>query len=283
MHTATQFDLDAFAVELAGVPGTVEDVLPEWAEHDRFGIVITEPFGALGASLLIQLAATCFYDVKPSRRLDDHAEYPEIYAFHVGGPHGDHSAFDFWPPRKEVFVTKGTGLAVLEALNSHAITRLALPYGPVGDRRTLRGGPSTWAEEGAALGRLRSAFFYSAHGALADADVILTSRHPRAEENLNTALHPEELIAQAAGLTAEELQAALPGPSEPHDGRVFLEQLARRGSEITPRRVDRLIEQRADLLSKHGGVSTETYRTMSVDAALDRLAGLASDRAVSGG
>ena len=47
------------------------------------------PLGATGASMLIQLAITAFYDVKPSRR--EVTLYPEIYLFHVGGRHGNHA------------------------------------------------------------------------------------------------------------------------------------------------------------------------------------------------
>src|SRR3954454_9175134 len=113
MHTATQLQADLFAVRRNGKPATREELLPDWEAHDRLGVVMTEPFGAIGAGHLIQLAITAFYDVRPRRRaplpkrpedLSPDAVYPEIYLFHVGGSHGDHSVFDFWPARKEVLV-----------------------------------------------------------------------------------------------------------------------------------------------------------------------------------
>jgi hypothetical protein len=83
-------------------------------------------WAAFGASLLLQLAIAKFYEVRPERRAGTPV-YPEIYLFHVGGPHGDFSYFDFWPPRKEVQVAAAEPVALLEAVNAHAITRLAMP------------------------------------------------------------------------------------------------------------------------------------------------------------
>src|SRR5262245_7080336 len=110
MHTAPQLDVSQFAISRHGRQATRADLLPDWTPYDRLGVVVTESFGAVGASHLIQLAITAFYDVRPERRaarldgVDPRAIYPEIYLFHVGEVHGDHSSFDFWPARKEVLV-----------------------------------------------------------------------------------------------------------------------------------------------------------------------------------
>ena len=77
--------------------------------------------------LLIQLAVLAFYESVPARR-GTPPRYPEIYLFHAGGRFGDFNAFDFWPPRKEVFLPADPAM-VLEALNDRAITRLAVPEG----------------------------------------------------------------------------------------------------------------------------------------------------------
>ena len=66
--------------------------------------------------------------------------YPEIYLFHIGGPHGDFSYFDFWPPRKEVQVAASQPVSLLEAINAHGITRLAMPLGDIGAESALRTG-----------------------------------------------------------------------------------------------------------------------------------------------
>ncbi len=128
---AEQLFVEAFEVHIEGVLVSHEAVFPDWSLLDRFGIVVTEPLGGLGASLLLQLAIAEFYDVRPDRRAGTPV-YPEIYLFHVGGPHGGFSYFDFWPPRKEVRVAASQPVALLEAINTHRITRLAIPVG-VGD------------------------------------------------------------------------------------------------------------------------------------------------------
>ncbi len=128
MHVADQLFVEAFEVRIGGERVSPEAVFPDWSLLDRFGIVVTEPLGGLGASLLLQLAIAKFYSVRPDRRADMPV-YPEIYLFHVGGPHGDFSYFDFWPPRKEVRVAASQPVSLLEAINAHGITRLAIPLG----------------------------------------------------------------------------------------------------------------------------------------------------------
>jgi hypothetical protein len=82
-----------------------------------------------------------------------HTAYPEIYLFHDGGPQGDHNSFDFWPPRKEVFIDGGDPVAMLSEINARAITRLAVPDNEPGDPERLTLGISTWAEQAAARER----------------------------------------------------------------------------------------------------------------------------------
>ncbi|MFF9778571.1 hypothetical protein ACF1HJ_33600 [Streptomyces sp. NPDC013978] len=94
----------------------------DWTSLDRFGLVVTEPLGGLGAALLLQ----------PGSR-------------------------DFWPPRKEVRVPAGQPRALLEAVNAHDITCLVLPLGEpddVGADSELGAGSSTWAEQASALALL---------------------------------------------------------------------------------------------------------------------------------
>jgi hypothetical protein len=122
MHVAEQLFVEAFDVRIGGEPVSPEAIFPDWSLLDRFGIVVTEPLGGLGASLLLQLAIANFYAVRPDRRASVPV-YPEVYLFHVGGPHGDFSYFDFWPPRKEVRLTASQPLSLLEAINAHGITR----------------------------------------------------------------------------------------------------------------------------------------------------------------
>ena len=46
----------AFEVEVGGERVSPEAVFPNWSLLDRFGIIVAEPLGGLGASLLLQLA-----------------------------------------------------------------------------------------------------------------------------------------------------------------------------------------------------------------------------------
>lgn len=128
MHVAGELFVEAFEAQVEGERVSPDTVFPDWSPLDRFGIVVTEPLGGLGASLLIQLAIAMFYSVRPDRRAGAPV-YPEIYLLHVGGPHGDFSYFDFWPPRKEVRVAAAQPVSLLEAINAHGITRLAMPLG----------------------------------------------------------------------------------------------------------------------------------------------------------
>jgi hypothetical protein len=274
VHTAKQLFREGFEVEIAGNPATLEDFLPDWTARDRFGIVVTEPFGALGASLLIQLATANFFDAKPERRQRETADYPEIYVFHFRGVYGDHSNYDFWPPRKEVLLGQAEPLDLLEAINDRAITRLALPDGPLGDRMRLRVGHSTWAEERSAIGRIASCVTYTTSGETPGADVVLRSSHPRVEENVVSTLDALGAVRSVLELPADEFAEALPGPSVADDVYRWQHTVEARIGEVDQTRKDQLGASRAAMLAKHKGVSTESYRRLSIDAALRRIAAL---------
>ena len=47
-------------MQVEGERVSADTVFPDWAPLDRFGIVVTEPLGGLGASLLLQLAIAMF-------------------------------------------------------------------------------------------------------------------------------------------------------------------------------------------------------------------------------
>jgi hypothetical protein len=261
MHTARQLDVSMIAVEIDGQVAGRDALLPGWHPYDRLGVVVHDPFGAVGASLLVQLAITAFYDERLSRR-NSASQYPEIYLFHVGGRYGNHGYFDYWPPRKEVFV-EDEAAAVLAAVNERAITRLAVPEGePMAPRY------DRW-EQSAAEDRILSAFAYSAGGRVQCPDVTLTGKDPRTEENPTLTLHPDRAVARILPPAASATR------SDPEDQAVldqkrFTELLTSRIHEVDPDDLQKAVAHRERITED--GVVTETYQRIPVALALGRLA-----------
>jgi hypothetical protein len=269
LHTSKQLDESLFAVSIHGADGSRDEVFPEWHEHDRLGVVVHEPFGAVGACHLIQLAITAYYDVKPRRRdgfvpfrrdappaRNPNAIYPEIYLFHVGRDFGNHSIIDVWPARKEV-VVEADARVVLDAINDRAITRLAVPDGaPMHVEHE-------WKEPAAALDRIAGAFAYSASGRVADPDVVIAGTDPRTEANAKQILNPDATLARA-----------LDGPSAPEESdpdllaRSYPAQLQRR-QDAGRDGLDEARERRSALRER--GLVWESYRRINVETALQML------------
>ena len=180
MHVATLLDAGMFDITVDGRPGTIADALPDWSLHDRLGVVIDEPLGGVGASHLIQIASVAYYDSRPERRK---TVYPEIYAFHVGRGQASHSAYDFWPARREVIVT-GDHRDLLDAINDRAITRLVLP------NRMPRAVEHRRKEKEAAADRLVGAFLYAPDGQMPDGDLVIAGNDPRTEYSTGYVLRP---------------------------------------------------------------------------------------------
>ena len=260
MHTARQLDRRQFAVSYDGAPATREDLLPGWGPLDRLGVVVKEPFGAVGAGHLVQLAITAFYDCVPDRRnsrvdgLDPTAVYPEIYLLHVGGPHGDHSAFDFWPSRKEVLLPPDPR-AVLDAINDRGITRLAVPEGP---RSAVA---HDYQEPAAARERIRDAFVYAAAGRVERPQWAISGLDPVTEANARMILDPDLRLAAAAGYE--------PYADAGLQERSWPARTVARSDEAVDGIV--LARQRRDSLRGEDGLVTETYRSIPVDEALEML------------
>jgi hypothetical protein len=264
MHTALQLDVAHFRVTRLDMPASREDILPNWSPSDRLGIVVTEPFGAVGASHLIQLSITSFYDVRPDRRAakprseDPRAVYPEIYLFHVGGPHGDHSAYDFWPARKEVHVD-GDPRSVLDAINDRAITRLLVPDSdPVPVEHQ-------WKEPAAARDRIVSALAYSPTGRVRSPEWRLTGLRGSTESNVERVLDPTKRYASKAA-TSSPTDSFVEDPvrSWPVRARARIDE-ASHGLEVAQRRRQAILDD---------GLATESYRTITLDDALHMLVGV---------
>lgn len=271
MHTGKLLQPHLFDIEIDGEPTNLSELFPDGNRHDRFGIVVTETFGALGGSLLIQAAIANFFRIRP-QRLQEQMTYPEIYLFHGGGPHGDHNAFDFWPPRKEVFVEDGDPAKLLAEINARAITRLAVPEAGPGDPERLRTGPSTWAEQAAAQDRIASCFVYSAEGRVAGADLRISSAEEAVEQNPNDTFWPIPMIDSIMELG--DVPENLPGHSVWVDNLRFVEQTRSRVDEVPDGVRERLSAERSADREREGGKRVETYRRIDVESALAVIAGL---------
>jgi hypothetical protein len=270
MHVAGELFVEAFEVQIEGERVSPDTVFPDWSPLDRFGIVVAEPLGGLGASLLIQLAIAMFYSVRPDRRADTPV-YPEIYLFHAGGPHGDFSYFDFWPPRKEVQVAASQPVLMLEAINAHGITRLATPPGDKGAESVLRSGPSTWAEQASAMDRLRSCFVYTSDGRVADGDVRISSRDPRVRENITASVTPLPGVISYREELASSAWPRWPDPSVAADGYRWADVVERRVDEVAQPVRDRV----AAALAARGNSDelVEVYQRVTTAESLAYIAG----------
>lgn len=274
MHTATQIDLASFVVEKHGTIGDVSWVFPEWHRYDRFGIIITEPYGTLGASLLVQLAIGMYYSADP-RRTEEFPQYPEVYLFHVGGRFGDHANFDFYPPRKEVFLPAPTGAELLCAVNDRAITRLAMPDGPLGDAEELYSGVGSWTEQGAAMTRLASCIAYSVDGRVHLPDLTIRTDDVSLAQNTVQTLEPLRTLHEDLSLPEDRL----PGPATYADMERFSAIVQNRSTEVEE-------DVRKALLAAHSPnpdppILEQTYKSQSKADALSRLVAISHTETAS--
>jgi hypothetical protein len=264
MHSSTELDRSSFAVTVDDAPATIDDLFPAFSEHDRLGVVVREPCGAVGSSCLLLAAVTAFYDLQRARGTDFFI-YPDYFLFHVGRRLGDHSMLDVWPEHKEVVVADEPE-EILRAVNDRAITRLVVDDGAsaeVGDGAPGQVGASAPAQAGAgapldvlfgretlasARGRIAGAFAYSPSGRVADANVRVAGNDVT-ESYVNAVLDPAGLSETAA---------------EPYASAV-----ASRANEVTD-------DVRAEIRARRTGLRDdgrplETYRRLTLEQALALL------------
>jgi hypothetical protein len=254
MHTSKELRRDSFAIEIDGESASIDDVLIDFVGHDRLGLVVRDPCGAVGASNLLLAAVTAFYDRQRARE-EEFLIYPDYFLFHVDRPLGDHSMLDVFPSHKEVVVPDDPE-AILEAVNDRAITWLLVPEGEFGEAQ-LR--PETRAS---AHSRIVGAFAYSPTGRVAHGEVRIAG-NDITEANVRAVLDPEALVA-TIGDRADPYAAAV----------------ARRAAEVAPGVRMQLLASRERLREK--GRPVETYRRLTLDQALASLApGGATDTTAS--
>jgi hypothetical protein len=90
MHSSEELRSSDFAIEVGGRRGGIAELFDGFGEHDRLGVVLGEPCGAVGL--------------------------------------GDHRRLDVWPGHKEV-VVEAEAQRILEAIDDRAITRLLVEDG----------------------------------------------------------------------------------------------------------------------------------------------------------
>lgn len=273
MHVAEQLKSENLTIRINEQTASISELFPNSHKYDRFGFIVNQPLGSLGASLLIQAAIIEFYDTCPERRTTA-PMYPEIYVFHVGGRHGDHSSFDFWPPRKEVFVDSGNPIDLMTAIIDRSITRLAIPDVPGGNPQGLAEAPSTWADHSALQHLLTTVLAYRPSGETPDSNVVLESDHPSFEDNVRWTLDANLILDS---YKKEPDSIARPGPTLPVDVDRWVEKLTSRMDEIDAAYAEQLLAKRL----KADGERTlrrESYRQVDLEETLSLIVGLETKR-----
>ena len=182
MHSSRELTRSSFEIGIAGRPAGLDDLFDGFEEHDRLGVVMSEPCGAVGASALITATITAFYDIQRDRG-PDFFIYPDYYLFHVGRRLGDHRKLDVWPPHKEVVVGEEPE-AILEAIVDRAITRLVVEEGEPGEPKLEREALAS------AHARIATSMAYSPSGRVAGGDVRIAS-NPVTEGYVDAILSPK--------------------------------------------------------------------------------------------
>jgi hypothetical protein len=203
MHAAHQFKSSMFSVASQDGRTSAAELLG-WQSHDRLGIVVRSPLGALGAGLLTLLVATTFYDFDRKRRM--RPLYPPIHLFHVGRSWGFHGELDFWPDRKEMIVPADAA-EVLRAINTVGVTHLVVPDGEANKQVVHR-----YKEPEEARDRLKRCYVYAPEGLPRGADVQISTTSKLVIENLRRVVYPYDTLTAGERTLAEtpRLQADTP-------------------------------------------------------------------------
>ena len=249
MHTAHSLNSGMFAIEIDGRQGTRDELL-DWQLRDRLGVVVTEPLGGLGASLMIQLAITAYFDARPERRESPH--YPENYIFHVGGRYGDFSTMDVRPSRRQVFVSDINDL--VGTVNAHSITHLLVPDGAFRDTGYL------YLESEASREQIRHCFAYNTTGRTVRSDIQVRATATAVDYDVANTIDADRVIAVAP----EWLQIG--NAVQRADTATWFNEFRSRINEVSAQ--DRAAKFRERAAITTGGLISETYRRIGVEEAL---------------
>jgi hypothetical protein len=189
MHSSHELRSSSFEIDLDGRAARLEDLFEGFHEHDRLGVVMSRPCGAVGASALITATITAFYDIQRSRG-PDFFIYPDYFLFHVGRTLGDHGQLDVWPRHKEVVVPEDPE-RILEAINDRAVTRLVVEDGELG--APPEGSPFEREALASARARIVTCLAYSPTGRVENPDVRIAASEV-------TEGYVEDVLASEPGL-----------------------------------------------------------------------------------
>ena len=255
MHTAFTLKSEMFDVEINGRPADRSAFFAA-KRHERIGVVVTSPLGGLGASFMVQLGITAYYDADRSGRMVN-PHYPEVYFFHAGGSFGEYSVLDAHPARKQVYLNFD-GDEILASVNSHAITHLLLPEDMKLDSAL------GFAEPNAATDRLEHCFLYAPSGRVHDGDVAIRSQDPVPLEDIAAVMNLREALP--------EMVAGYPVPDNPAervDNEKWIAAVSMRLDDIEPPAQSRALQYRKDLTDCFGGF--ETYQKITSSDAVAKL------------
>lgn len=238
MHTMG-FNPDDLDVEIGGTQATLFDMFPGFDKSDRLGVVIDSSVGLLGASLFIHAFAAAYFK---HRRMQGSlvTQYPETYAFHLGGRYGDLRMLDVLPERKEVFVLNSDD--ALAAINHAAITRVLVPN-VIRSQGTFH----PW-EMGPAKDRVRTTYVYSVDGQVSDPSIVIKGKGRHVFDDFHCIFDIQHTIDVHAPLEPDP--AAWAGTLRDRAGEVLEREASRARS-----RWDASVEQ---------GVVTESFATLPV-------------------
>jgi hypothetical protein len=260
MHASLNLHLNC--LEVSGNISNPLDIFPNWSEAERLGVVVHEPYGAIGASLLFQAFMAAFYENYPQAATKE-AQYPPVFMFHVGGKYGDFSALDFWPARKQVF-TPHDPYEVLGALRDRGITRLVVPNSASHDLDYIREAPSGWTDLHATQKQTISIYEYSPSGRVAHPDFTLRPLNEEFGKMVDETLDLEELIPSFKNASDEELEARELGPTTGADYRGWVRYVEERAHEVSR-------EDRLKLIESRIAHSLQSFRNLTVEEGLGRL------------
>ena len=165
MHLSGEFKPSDFALTRSKKAVSFEDLMPNFTEYRRVGILTRRPLDGLGSSNMLMACIAKFYECY-RRRQEEFFTYPDYFTFQPQAPVADYGYFDIWPCHKHVHVSSN-GEEMLQAINDRGIDVLLVPDGPTSEYVFE---PITHSS---AQRRIRYCFLYGYDGQLDDPEITI--------------------------------------------------------------------------------------------------------------